>query len=120
MRDLIGFALVIISAFPMGVAEGKIIQMDTHYTLAKITPTVFLYLVGFSLYLLGFMLIPSRIGFIIGVWEISAVIIGVTVAISKNGTINFDRDYLFLFALLVLSTYILGWTADRILSKAGI
>ena len=119
MKEILGFIFVILSAFPMGFAEGKIIDMKSEYTFVKVAPLALLYLVGFALYLTGFMQIPTKIGFIIGIWEISAVLIGVGVAVSGHN-IKIDSTYMFWFMVLVVSTYVLGMAADRILSRAGI
>ena len=119
MKEVLGFTFVILSAFPMGFAEGKIIDMKSDYSFTKVAPLVLLYLIGFALYLAGFMQIPTKIGFIIGIWEISAVLIGVGVAVSSHN-IKIDSVYMFWFTVLVASTYVLGMAADKILSRAGI
>lgn len=119
MKDITGFILVIISAFPMGIAEGMIINMQENYILGRVIPAILLYLLGFGLYLFGFMQIPTKIGFIVGVWEISAVTISVTYAITKHA-VKFDKEYLILYIVLIAATYILGLAADRIFMKAGI
>jgi hypothetical protein len=118
-KEIIGFALVILSAFPMGIAEGKIIDMNSQYTYVKLFPVVMMYLFGFALYLIGFMQIPTKIGFIIGVWEISAVTIGITTAISKH-LVKWDREYTFYYVLIIAATFLLGWAADKVFMKAGI
>jgi|GEM_PF-5109406 len=119
MKELIGFFLVILSAFPMGIAEGRIIEMNEKYVLSKVAPMVLLYFIGFCLYLAGFMQIPSKIGFIIGVWEIAAVSIAVYVAVSKQN-FKWDWEYTLLYGVIIGSTYILGLAAERIFIKAGI
>jgi hypothetical protein len=119
MKELIGFALVIISAFPMGIAEGRIINLQENYTIPKVVPVILLYAIGFAIYLAGFMQIPTKIGFVVGVWEISAVTISVIYAILQQ-SIKWDREYTFWFAVLLATTYILGVAADKIFAKAGI
>lgn len=119
MKEIIGFALVILSAIPMGLGEGKIIDMEENYTMGKIVPTLIIYFFGVFLYLLGFMQIPTKIGFVIGIWEITAVTISVSVAISKR-MVTWDRELFVYYLILIGATYILGFAADRIFMKAGI
>jgi hypothetical protein len=118
-KDVLGFFLVVLSAFPMGIAEGKMIDMDGNYNLAKVLPYAALYFFSVSIYLLGFLQIPTKIGFVIGIWEISAVTISVTTAISKHN-VKLDKEYLFYYIILIAATYVLGWTAGKIFEKAGI
>ncbi len=119
MRDVVGFGLVILSTLPMGIAEGMVINFNQNYSFPKMIPVISLYLFGFLLYLVGFMQIPTKIGFIVGIWEISAVTISVTYAITKHA-VKFDREYLFWYIVLIATTYILGVAADKIFTKAGI
>src|SRR3972149_9794883 len=119
MKEIIGFALVILSAFPMGIAEGKIIEMNSHYSVGRLVPVVLLYLLGFLIYLGGFMQIPTKIGFIVGIWEMAAVTIAITFAISKS-LVKWDKDFTILYLVIIGSTYILGLAADKLLTKAGL
>lgn len=92
-RRILGFLMVILSAFPMGIGDS--LMMDGQWLKATLI-TVF----GFSIYWAGFSLAPKDLAVIIGIWEISAVAVAFVAYFGLRGAFGLVLTHEFFWNFL--------------------
>lgn len=116
--EWLGYVLVLLSSLPMAWAEGTIIGMRYQYRFLQTLPVLVVYQIGVALYLVGLMSLANKIGRVIGIWEISAILLAVIVAVKESGRpIPVDLGMIFHVLLLLLSVLLLIYASEYIFSR---
>lgn len=80
LRIVVGVVLVVLSAVPWGIAEGRVIAMERLYKAMPVLYAGGLLLLAFGMYFLGFVIAPINVVIVAAVWEISAVVSAIVTA----------------------------------------
>lgn len=116
--DWAGYLLVLVSSLPMAWAEGTLIGMRFQYRILQTLPVLVVYQLGVVLYMVGLMSLADKIGRVIGIWEISAILLAVFVAVKESGRpFPVDLGMIFHVLLLLLSVLLLVYASEYIFSR---